>query len=92
MAYFLVKSHACWTGAKRVTTLLTLTFLDLNGYRLDARSDELADEVKRMAESNPSERVAVLAAGAAWFGARLRRIGPVQSEWRLMHGSHAFGG
>jgi death on curing protein len=92
LAYFLAKGHACWTGAKRVTAVLTLTFLDLNDYRLDATPDEVADEVERMAESDPAQRAAVLETGTSWVGARLRRKASARSEWRLTHGSWAKSG
>jgi prophage maintenance system killer protein len=89
LVYFVVKGHACWTGAKRITTVLTLTFLDLNDYWLDATPDEVADEVERMAESDPAHRAAVLETGRSWVGARLRRKTAARREWRLTHGSWA---
>jgi prophage maintenance system killer protein len=72
--YFVVKCHACWTGAKRVTAALTLALLGLNGCWLLATSKELEDVVKAIAESSTRDANVPIGWATTWVTDRLERI------------------
>jgi prophage maintenance system killer protein len=56
LLYSLAKSQACIDGNKRIALILMYAFLDLNDARLDATSNDVADRILDVAESDPADR------------------------------------
>jgi death-on-curing family protein len=56
LLYTLAKSQACIDGNKRITLILTRAFLHINGARLVAPDDEIANAIIRVAESDRRAR------------------------------------
>lgn len=71
LMYGLSKSQACAEGNKRVALLLTLAFVRNNGADLTLRPDEMADEILRVADTDPADHDAVVASLTQWVAARL---------------------
>jgi prophage maintenance system killer protein len=69
--YGLSKSQACGDGNKRVALLLTLAFVRNNGADLTLRPDEMADEILRVADTDPADHHAVIVSLTEWVAARL---------------------
>lgn len=68
-AYGLVKNHCFLDGNKRIALTAALTFLDLNGYRLEAAQSETYSLMIGLATGEVSE-----AAFSAWLAAHCVRI------------------
>jgi len=75
LLYTLSKSQACPDGNKRVALILLAAFLALNGVSLASTSDEVADRILAAAESQASERTAILEAMTEWLANALVPLG-----------------
>jgi death-on-curing family protein len=60
LLYALAKSQACPDGNKRVALILVMEFLAINGATLDVDPDALAQTILDVAESDPTQRDAVV--------------------------------
>jgi prophage maintenance system killer protein len=69
--YFAVKSHMCWTGAKRVAVALALAMLDISECWLNAEPGELTALVTRIAATHGDEVGSVLPQVESWCRERL---------------------
>jgi death-on-curing protein len=69
----ILRNHPFVDGNKRTAWLLAVTFLDLNGYDLEAEMTDALQAVLALAAGTLAEE-----AFAAWLGIRLRRIGERQ--------------
>ncbi len=67
LAYTLAKSQACPDGNKRIALILLHTFLHINGVRLEAPSDEIADHIIAAAESEREARDGAIIALTEWL-------------------------
>ena len=65
--YFMTKSHACWTGMKRITAALVLALLDHNDCWLATDPDEFADLITRVSASEGNVYRATIAQASFWF-------------------------
>lgn len=68
LLYSLAKSQACIDGNKRLALILVYAFLDLNGATLGAASNDVANRILEVAESDPSDRETRISELAAWLG------------------------
>jgi Fic/DOC family len=69
----ILRNHPFVDANKRTAWLLAMTFLDLNGYDLEAEMTDALQAVLALAAGTLAEE-----AFAAWLGIRLRRIGERQ--------------
>ena len=76
MVYSLVKGHPCIDGNKRYALGLALAFLEINGWRLDAREPQLSREIRRSAASKAPDYSSVRRKLGDWIGGHIQRIGP----------------
>lgn len=68
LAYSFAKNHACGDGNKRLSALLMLVFLGLNGYVVASEAvTELDPAILSVAASVPADRDEVIARLAAWI-------------------------
>jgi death-on-curing protein len=68
-----LRNHPFVDGNKRTAWLLAVTFLDLNGYDVEAAMTDALQAVLAVAAGTLAEE-----AFAAWLGARLCKIGEKQ--------------
>jgi prophage maintenance system killer protein len=71
LLYGLAKSQACGDGNKRIALLLTLAFVRMNGANLRLAPGEMADEILRVATTDPADHDEVVAATTRWVAERL---------------------
>jgi death-on-curing protein len=69
----ILRNHPFVDGNKRTAWLLAVTFLDLNGYDVEAEMTDALQAVLAVAAGTLAEK-----AFAAWLGARLCKIGEKQ--------------
>jgi death-on-curing protein len=69
----ILRNHPFVDGNKRTAWLLAVTFLDLNGYDVEAEMTDALQAVLAVAAGTLAEE-----AFAAWLGARLCKIGEKQ--------------
>jgi death-on-curing protein len=69
----ILRNHPFVDGNKRTAWLLAVTFLDLNGYDVEAEMTDALQAVLAVAAGTLTEE-----AFAAWLGARLCKIGEKQ--------------
>jgi death-on-curing protein len=69
----ILRNHPFVDGNKRTAWLLAVTFLDLNGYDVEAEMTDALQAVLAAAAGTLAEK-----AFAAWLGARLCKIGEKQ--------------
>ncbi len=67
MLYTLAKSQACRDGNKRVALIVLRAFLHINGARLAADEDAIAENILRAAESDRQVRDDEIIALTAWL-------------------------
>lgn len=71
LLYALAKGHACPNGNKRLASVLTLEFLQRNGYFVWVESNALAEQVLEVAASVSADAEAVRTAAAHWIEAHM---------------------
>jgi prophage maintenance system killer protein len=77
LLFTLARSQACPDGNKRAAVILTEAFVAINGHTLETSNDELESEVRSAAECEATDREAILARLADWFG---RALVPLAGE------------
>ncbi len=78
--YHLIKNHPCTEGNKRVAVILTMTFLEMNGWIIDDPPGELFAKAVDVAESDPTDRAVKIAEMTNWLYLHRSLAGMVHSK------------
>lgn len=73
LIYLITKGHIFIDGNKRTGILSGMVFLNINGFKIDTKHEDIEKFVLWVADSDPHKKDIVIKKMSRWIGARLKR-------------------
>ena len=73
LIYLITKGHIFPDGNKRTGILSGMVFLNINGFKIDTKHEDVERFALWVADSDPQQKDLVIKAMSRWIGVRLKR-------------------